>query len=196
MSRIRTVALVSAGVFALAPATAGAATSKAKTKTYTIKSGTTTLTLDPAAVTNLASMGITMSATAPATTAGPVLTFPVKAGAKIKLKGTTPVSGKIVHLGTLQMARDVVTVPLTNPTVNLTKPPQLTGTFASLTAPIGDLTIKSSKIKITKKTFKITGVTVKLTTLAADTMNNTFAVTGFHGGDPVGTANVVGTLKR
>jgi hypothetical protein len=192
MLRLRTLALVaSAATMAALPATAPAAT-----KTYKVKSGTTTLTLDPAAVTNLTSMGITMTGLAPATTSGSVLKFPLKSGSAFKAKGSKVVSGSLVHTGALQMTQGAIVVSLTKPTVEFGSAPVLTGSLSGLAAPIGSLSFSGAKTRVSKTGLKISGVTMKLTKLAADAMNATFSVTGFHENDPVGTATITAKLKK
>jgi hypothetical protein len=194
MFRPRSAMLV-AGALAVAalPASAPAAT---KTVTHKVKSGTTMLTLSPQSIANLQSMGITMAAASPASTANNVLKFPVKAGTKIKTKGTNKVvSGKIVHLGTLTMSKDTTIVPLTSPTVTFGPKPSLSGTFGVGSINVGTLTIRASKTKIAKKSMKITGVSVRLTAEAAGAMNGVFGVTGFKQGDLVGTATMTVKFK-
>ena len=199
MIRPRLTAALVAGAVAAAALPAAAPAASTTTKTYKIASGTTKLTLDPAAVANLASMSITMSGVAPATTVGPLLTFPLKSGSTIKTKtrGTARVvSGNVVHTGTLQMAQGQVLVALTKPTIVFGAAPVLTGSLGGLAVPVGNLSFTKAKTTVSKTSLKISGISMKLTKLAADSMNATFSVTGFHEGDKVGTAVMSAKLKK
>lgn len=187
MFRPRSAVLVAGALAAAAvPATAAAA----PTVTHTVKSGSTTLTLSAQSVANLQSMGITMTATAPATTAANILKFPVKAGTKIRTKGTnTIVSGRIVQRGGLMMSNGTASITLTKLTVTFgTAKPTLTGSFAGAPVNIATLTVRRSKTKIAARSMRVTGVTVRLTPDAAGALNTAFGVTGFKANDLIGTA--------
>ena len=192
---LRHVLVAGAAVALALPATAPAAT-PVKSKSHRVTGGPTGLTLDPAAVANLQSMGVAMSGGAPATTAGSVLTFPLKPGGTVKTKGNRVLSGKIGHLGTLAMTQGTVSITLSDPTVNFGSAPTFTGALGGLPVAIGDLSFKSAKTRVTAKSLKITGIGVKLTSLAANSMNATFGVAGFKAGDPIGKANLTATYKK
>jgi hypothetical protein len=187
MFRPRSAVLVAG---ALAAATLPATAAAAPTVTHTIRSGSTTLTLSPQSVANLQSMGITMTATAPATTAGTVLKFPVKPGTKIRTKGTnTIVSGRIGQRGGLMLAKGTATVTLTNLITTFgTAKPTLSGSFAGTPVSIATLTVRPTKTRIAARSMRVTGVSVRLTSAAAGALNTAFGVTGFKANDLVGTA--------
>jgi hypothetical protein len=186
--------LVAAG--ALPAAAQARPAPRPRTTTHRIASGTTTLTLSPQSQANLASMGITMSAIPPAsgTSATGVLTFPVAHG-RVRTRGTTLVRGHIVAAGILQLAKGAVVVPLTNPTVILGPHPVFTGMLGTLSLLVGTLDMSSATVHVTNTRLSITGTALHLSAIAANSLNATFGVTGFHPDDLIGTGNLTATFR-
>ena len=176
-----------------AAATSTGAAAKTPTRTLKVTGGTTALTLDPQAVANLQAANVTMSGTAPGTTAGTLLTYPVKSGS-LKVKGKKVVSGAFTHSGGLEMRRDPVTLGLTNLAVKLGAKPVLNAKLTTLAVELATLKVPASKVKITKKTVTLK-VTARLTGLAASAMNGAFAIDSFKANDPIGTATIKLTVK-
>jgi hypothetical protein len=195
---VRCAALAASGALAVAvtaPA-AGATTLK-------LKGGTTTLTFGTPAAQALAGMGIAIAPSAPATAAGPVLSFPISSGTlKLTGRGKKQVSGTITHAGGMSLSNATLAIGLTKPVVKLAGKQSTLNANAALgpTPPLviemATLDVSKATTSVTAKRVRIAGARVKLTELAATTMNAGFSVTGFTPGFEIGTATVVANVKR
>jgi Htaa len=161
--------------------------------TELVATGQTGLTIDPAALQALTSLGVAPGVVAPATLTGTTANFPITGG-KVMLNLS---SGLISHSGGISLTKGATAVALTDFDIRLGATPQL---FAAVNGgtpkvAIADLDLTGVTPAVAGRTITLDGVTVKLTQGAADALNGAFGTTAFAAGLVLGKAKVEATGK-
>jgi len=148
--------------------------------------GTTTLSLDPAAVSALGSLGVGVTPIGPAKANGGGIAFPITGG---DIHPSTAI-GRIQHSGGLRLSAGGKRLDVTRFNVRIAGEAFLTANVGG--ARVKLLTLDTSKAKVGRKGFDTTvsGVGVALTGTAARALNATFGVRAFRTGLRLGTVKV------
>jgi hypothetical protein len=166
-------------------------------QTETIGAGLTSVTLSSEFTGALQSLGVTAATIAPAQLSNGVAAFPVT-GSAIDLK---TMKGEIIHSGGLSLTAGNTNVRLQSFIIDTTgSAPVLTGLVVVNGAVVGrvplfDISLSGSNISNSDSVLKVTGVALTLNHSAATALNQSFGVSTFQAGIPIGTAKVIAILE-
>jgi hypothetical protein len=166
-------------------------TATAQSPKVEIKSGSTTLSLDPATATALTDAGIAVKPIGDAKAGSDGIAFPVVGG----WLTTDPVGGRIHHLGGLRLRSDDATVRLRNFVVRLDEDPDLTAKVGDSRVSILDLDLSQAQVSLEDRRLKASGVIATLSADGAAALNAAFGLQ-LSAGLPIGTANVDARLAN
>lgn len=178
---------VSAGTFA-------SVTVSVTTRELPLASGVAKVTLDPAILQLLSESGYGISAVAPATIDGAVITIPLTGGAfdPIDLTGRLALEGTV----RLENAADGRRVDLFGWRAAVTGSQQ--DLFAQINqavaAVLGTLDLRNVTARLEDRTFTATGATLALSRIAVATLKQSFGVTVAQG-QTLGTVDLTGTIS-
>jgi hypothetical protein len=166
-------------------------TATAQSPKVEVKSGSTTLSLDPGTATALTDAGIAVKPIGDAKAGSDGIAFPVVGG----WLTTDPVGGRIHHLGGLRLRSDDATVRLRNFVVRLDEDPDLTATVGDSRVSILDLDLSQAQVSLEDRRLKASGVIATLSADGAAALNAAFGLQ-LSAGLPIGTANVDARLAK
>jgi hypothetical protein len=189
-----TVAVGTAGLAVATPATAApAAIAVVAPATdphdgpVDLQGGQTTLKLDRGTAALLADNGVSVGPTGDAHADGRKITFPIVGGAVVP----ATVAGTIEHSGGLEFSAGDVSLGVEDFVIDTTAgvlTARVSGTDTRV--PLLDLDLTEASIEVEDKGATVRGVRATLTAEAAAALNETFGVSLFSEGVPVGTAKV------
>jgi hypothetical protein len=186
-----TLALTTAGT-TLASSAQGAGADRAGATYVVLKTGSTTLALNPATAQVLAdnSVAVAPASEARATSAGTA--FPIQGG----LLHARTLAGRVTHSGGLTFTAGGKDLTVRDFTIN-TRRGLLTAYVdeANTRLPILTLSLAKAKVTATAKHLTVRNVKATLTDAAATALNGYFGVSLFQGGLKIGTATVSASTK-
>ena len=165
---------------------------EATTRELPLQSGKATMTLDPALLKMLSDGGYTITAKAPATAAGNVVTIPLTAGAF----DPTELSGRLSLDGDVTIGNGPVGVTLFG--WRTAVGPGQNELFANInsgvSAPIATIDVSTLTSRLEGKRFISTGAKLSLSKIAVDVLKQQFKIT-MPVGTPLGTVDIDGLLS-
>ena len=151
----------------------------------------TTLVLNPATAKVLTTNKVTVAPVGPATAGAAGIAFPVTGGSVV----TTTLAGTIDHSGGLKFSAGGKEVVATDFKVN-TETKQLVATIGGAQVPLLDLNLTGlKKASGPNGAIVASNIATTLTAEAAKALNDTFGVTLFKAGLPIGTVSVTVAAK-
>ena len=165
---------------------------EATSRELPLKSGTATMTLDPALLKMLSDGGYTITAKAPATSTGNVVTIPLTAGAF----DPTELSGRLSLDGEVTIGNGPIGVTLFG--WRTAVGPGQNELFANInsgvSAPIAVIDVSTLSSRLEGKRFISTGAKLTLSKIAVDVLKQQFKIT-MPVGTPLGTVDIDGLLS-
>jgi hypothetical protein len=148
--------------------------------------GSTTLTLDPAAVEAMAGLGAEVAPLRPSASAGGGIRFPITS---FRLNTETN-EGSIGHSGGLLISQGPNDVELRRFVVRLRRRADLTAAVGGTRMAILDLDLADATVSRRGRRVTITGVRATLTAAAAEALNTALNTTALADGFVLGTATI------
>lgn len=200
-SRRATALIAAFSVLALGVGTASAAGVGIKLGVSKPKGGATVVTIDPAVATALTGLGVTVGATAPATTTASGVSLPISGGSivysQVKRRDGRIIqrnlAGSITHSGAVTFTKGSTSVSLSNLRVSLAA--HMDGVVSANVngsrAKVNVLRLVAPKVDATDRSIS---ATVKLTRESAAALNKAFSTTALSSNTTVGTVKTTPTF--
>jgi hypothetical protein len=187
------------GIFTTAVVSTFFAVSVHAAPTLTLRTGATSVALEPALVTALTTLGVTPDAIKPSVIRRGVIKFPIPEGRLDQAN----LKGEILHLGGLRLSTATKVVELTQYVIDTTgATPVLTGLVIVDGSVVGRLPLYNLSVPAVTlplpavRRVRLSGVELTLHPQAATALNGAFGVTAFAGGFKIGTGTVTASTRQ